>query len=683
MDRKRIIISSISVLLFFFFGTASSQQLNNGSGNTDAAMSVIVGFLLDSEQQNFAAFSSGEAVNFQVPGINLDAVTECGASQELPLGLTLQVNGDQTGCEIVGSSTQSFPETLITIVASDDSGNDVSSSVLISVELATEISGLVTYDRVPINVATGLDFANARQEPVRGATVELLDSVGNILQTTSTGNDGRYAFDVASNELRRVRIKAEAIQVSATAANYNVVIVDNTSSGALYSLTEAQASTVTANPIRNLNASSGWSIAVNRYTGTRAAAPFAILDSIYEAMTDVIAVDPDVVFPPLVANWSINNSISAPLQGETTDQARAAGRIGTSFYIPSSFALFDSNAGELFLVGAIDSDTDEFDQHIVIHEWGHYFEDRLSRSDSIGGSHGGGNLLDLRLAFSEGFGNAISAIATDDPIYADSFTFFNLGFTFSFDIEENDVENPGWYSEASVQSLLYDLYDTDNDGSDDLSVGLKPIYDVMTGSGHAETDAFTSIFSFSSSFLDSQGFSVSNAFEDLLEDQSIETFVLDEFGSPFERNFGGLSISDFRDVYGTVSLTENTPNLTFADLTVDIVCTTTDFIEEDGQTNKLFNSAFVEIDIPVAGDHIVAIIEDTFSTDYDSTVPTAFVYKNGEFLGGASSVTDTSVAFSITLSEPGTHVIEVFDNNIESDVGFTGTACFRVGVVAP
>ena len=53
--------------------------------------------------------------------------------------------------------------------------------------------------------------------------------------------------------------------------------------------------------------------------------------------------------------------------------------LDVSFYSvrPSITSLFlmamDRNAG----------DADEFDDHIIVHEWGHYFEDNFSRSDSV------------------------------------------------------------------------------------------------------------------------------------------------------------------------------------------------------------------------------------------------------------------------------------------------------------
>ncbi len=71
----------------------------------------------------------------------------------------------------------------------------------------------------------------------------------------------------------------------------------------------------------------------------------------------------------------------------------------------------------LWILGDENGDTDEFDDHIIIHEWAHYFEDQFSRADNIGGSHSLGDALDIRVAFGEGWGNAFSGIATDIHIF--------------------------------------------------------------------------------------------------------------------------------------------------------------------------------------------------------------------------------------------------------------------------
>ena len=83
-----------------------------------------------------------------------------------------------------------------------------------------------------------------------------------------------------------------------------------------------------------------------------------------------------------------------------------------------------TNPDGIYILGdftALGGDTDEFDQSVIAHEFGHYVEDRFGRSDSIGGDHGGSaTLLDLRVAFGEGWGNAFSGMVLGDPIYRDS-----------------------------------------------------------------------------------------------------------------------------------------------------------------------------------------------------------------------------------------------------------------------
>jgi len=144
--------------------------------------------------------------------------------------------------------------------------------------------------------------------------------------------------------------------------------------------------------------------------------------------------------------------------------------------------------GEVYILGDENSDTDEYDKHVIIHEWAHYFEDNLSRTDSIGGAHNIGEILDMRLAFGEGFGNAYSGIASGGPIYRDS-NGAGQASGFDFDMDTDVCANPGWYSECSVHELLYDFKVT-TFGDD-----FTPLYNVLTNE-QINTSAFTSIFSF-------------------------------------------------------------------------------------------------------------------------------------------------------------------------------------------
>ena len=72
--------------------------------------------------------------------------------------------------------------------------------------------------------------------------------------------------------------------------------------------------------VRNLRAASGWS-GFAGFTSTRAAAPFAILDTLYAAVQFVVAQgDPSLQLDPLEIFWSPENRARP-----TSGTRRAAG----------------------------------------------------------------------------------------------------------------------------------------------------------------------------------------------------------------------------------------------------------------------------------------------------------------------------------------------------------------------
>ena len=302
--------------------------------------------------------------------------------------------------------------------------------------------------------------------------VELRDLDGKVLDSGLTSSTGDYSLSAPLRTRVRVVVKAAL----GAPNSLDTKIVDNTNQGALYALTK-EVITEESNFNLNFNANSGWD--GNAYSNTRAAAPFAILDTIYQAQQIVKEIDSNVIFPLLLVNWSKENK---PSSGEISE-----GDIGSSYY--------SAQKVQLFVLGAEDSDTDEYDSHVIAHEWGHYFLDQFSRSDSIGGSHGSGDKLDLTVAFSEGFSNALSAIVMSDTHYIDTAFLQQSTMAVGFDVDENYVYLNGSYSEDSVQEIIYDVYDSDAADDDELKLGFGPIYDALVG-GHKNTRAFTTIFSF-------------------------------------------------------------------------------------------------------------------------------------------------------------------------------------------
>ena len=296
------------------------------------------------------------------------------------------------------------------------------------------VSGRVSYEFVPPfvqgNQCTGLDFASTFARPIRRATVQLLDAGNNVLGTTVAADDGSYSFsDIPANTDVRVRVRAELKNTGVNA--WDVEVRDNVDLSAtpppleerpLYVVQWDLFNTGTSNVFgADFTAASGW---VNgSYRETRMAAPFAILDSIYSAMELILSVDPAVTFPPLDAFWSVNNTLVSPTNEDI-------GELGSSFY--------RGDIDSLFLLGDALVDNEEFDDHIINHEWSHYFEDNFSRSDSIGGSHIIGQSLDLRLAFGEGFAHALSAISLQEPQHCDTGNAATGAGSFGFNAETNN-----------------------------------------------------------------------------------------------------------------------------------------------------------------------------------------------------------------------------------------------------
>ena len=374
------------------------------------------------------------------------------------------------------------------------------------------VTGRITYDRVPHNTATnGLNYSGTTAAPVRGAVVES-QCAGAMYDTAVTDNNGDYTLTASANDSNFVRVYAQTLDTSAP-GTWNFQVVDNTNSGAQYVMDGTAFTSAVNLANHDLHAASGWDVSSSSYTSTRVAAPFAILDSVYTAFQKILSVDPSAVFPALKINWSIDN-----VQGFTNIDL-AAGRIGTSFFSGSA----------IYILGKADSDLDEYDDHVIIHEWGHYFEHNFSRSDSIGGTHSLSNRLDIRLAFGEGFGNAFSGIASGDSVYRDA-SGINQSSGFGFDVNSNNCSNAGWYSECSVQALLYDF---------NTQLNFSALYAVLINE-QRNTPAATSIFSFVKALRDNNAGSVT-AIDSLLAGQNIDP-ITDIYGdSELTNNPGSLN----------------------------------------------------------------------------------------------------------------------------------------------
>lgn len=156
-----------------------------------------------------------------------------------------------------------------------------------------------------------------------------------------------------------------------------------------------------------------------------------------------------------------------------------------SFYVPGE--------KKLYILGGVNgdvkkSDTDHFDDSIILHEYGHFLEDVYGHSESPGGSHNGSFVIDPRLAWSEGWANYFQAAvltgadandsgASEDRMplakryqyYVDTYGYkgsgkygvsiaFNLaevGSTAEYDAVGTHPQDTGIFREVSIARTLY------------------------------------------------------------------------------------------------------------------------------------------------------------------------------------------------------------------------------------
>ena len=510
----------------------------------------------------------------------------------------------------------------------------------------SSVSGKITYDYVPIALTGSqprLNYAGTTQRPARSVVVEAVEvSSQSILATTNTNATGNYTLSLPAGRSVFIRAKAKMVVSGNNAADISVI--DNTSSGAQWALAGAAFTSAAGTTTQNLNAPSGWT--GSGYDSTRrSAGPFAIIDTVYQATQKIISVDSAVSFPKLNINWSPNNI--------TASGDLALGQIGTSFFAGIAGG---SGVRQMYILGAANNDTDEYDDHVVAHEFGHYLQDVFSRDDTIGGPHGGtDDRLDMRVAFSEGWGNGWSAIALANPLYSDT-SGAGQGTGSSFDVRVGETTNPGWFKESSVERVFWDL-------SNASAVGFGPVWNVMK-TGLKTSPALTNIHAFARALVTSAP-GASGTVQSVLGTQNIALPV-----SPFaenETNFGNPVIANLSPIYMTYSgLGTNLTNVcvgTAADPTL--------------AGNKAGSFRYIRLPALQGGSRTFTLTR-TSSTTANSDPDFILYDSQGARLDASSAVNNTETA--TTTLTTGDYVLAATDFNQFVSSGRNSSACFTLTV---
>ncbi len=621
---------------------------------------------------NRGATSAAAAVTVTVnPSTNVAPTANAGSNQTASSGVTVTLNGSAstdpdgsiasyawtqtagTPAVTLANATAASPTFVaptvatattftFSLVVTDNSGASSSAStvnVTVNPPVAgnVNVTGQITFGRVPFASASpfGLNYAAPVQQPSRGVVVEALAAgTTTVLTSTVTDSVGNYTLVVANNTSITIRVTARMVRNGTP--QWDVRVQDGVAGSNAYTYTEPGSFNSSVGTPHNVAIPTGIS-AAGVATGTRASGPFAALDTIYQGIQTILGVAPSTSFPTLVIDW-----------GSQTD--------GTFF----------SSGGtqHIALLADLTEDTDEFDQHVVAHEFGHYVEYNFSRADNIGGPHGLGDKLDPRVAFGEGFGYAFAAIVLDNPNARDSFVDGTTQRSGGFNVENNPPASPGgasnndygcWCSESSAWSILWDVYDNVADANDNLALGFTPIWNVLTAQ-QRNTPAFTTIFSFITG-LKAQNPGSAAAINTLVAAQNIDAANIDIYGTGETHSPSEVPANAALPLYTLATVGG-----------AAVVVRTSD---DAGRHNKLGNRRFIRFTL-----NTVRTITITANSSNPNNQDTDFrVFRNGQFVTSAiAAPPPPNETATLTNAQPGEYLIDLFDcaNGCSGEQGTRG-----------
>jgi len=363
---------------------------------------------------------------------------------------------------------------------SDGNTDSVVKQLTIQSPGAPRVSGAIEFEKIPV-ASQGLDFNNPQYLPARRVLVRSYRASDDVpLGEDYTDEAGAYS--VAAEAGQQVYIKAFA-WVKDKDLSDNVI-------GGFAVIPPGDGITVGEDTVYSAKGplvdmpSDGSDVTGENYRihdqPNRASGPFNIIDVIEQAYDMMRTVNPDTPLNDLVVRWSRD-------------------------YDDGTY--YDKDENAVYINGNRNADSDEFDDMIVAHEFAHFLENNLYRTDSIGGPHALGEKLDVRVAWSEGYATAFAGMALNTPIYRDSGN-VSGGLRVNIDIEDNSQLSSyeGYYNETSVFAILWDLYDDNVENWDRTLAYNYPIFGNIWGDTEYKNDTdLIYLYPFIDKLIDNQG----------------------------------------------------------------------------------------------------------------------------------------------------------------------------------
>jgi hypothetical protein len=275
----------------------------------------------------------------------------------------------------------------------------------ISYESTVTVQGQARYQRRTLATGApgGLGAVDSTTKPIRYAEVAVLTEGDGLVQCGETDGSGYFSLSVPRGE-RRLRL---VVRSRANNSQLRASVLNNPTDNFPYSI---EASFVPSQ--RTLTSLSLLAPA----TGTLEGGAFNILDQFLRAneylalngLCSGVCTSTFTTPPKVSAYWTAGFNPNRYL-GNSSPLL--------SFYVRGQRQIYilGGNLGDVN-----STDTDHFDDSVIIHEYGHFIEDVSSISNSPGGTHQGTDPIDPRLAWSEAWANYFSASVLKTALYQDT-----------------------------------------------------------------------------------------------------------------------------------------------------------------------------------------------------------------------------------------------------------------------
>jgi len=170
------------------------------------------------------------------------------------------------------------------------------------------------------------------------------------------------------------------------------------------------------------------------------------------------------------------------LTGTVPDLVKARWELGST-----SGTYYNSGTDEIYILGGNgiqQGDHDEYDDSVILHEYGHHVAKHFSKDDSPGGTHFlSDNAQDIRLAWSEGWATFFGEAVLNNAVYIDTVGGDPPGNSASvIDLETRGNGSSLIYTtnEGAVATVLWDIFDQSIDESfDAIGDKITQIWDIF------------------------------------------------------------------------------------------------------------------------------------------------------------------------------------------------------------